>query len=150
MTIGTVIHGSLRTQELIPAFLDLAREYAPEHYAQLCALPFGPIPAYAAEDEDADWWHSDDAAYLLDELYNLLDEHAPDYCTFGAHDGDGSDFGFWPNWQALEDAVTDGEVLKVGDLAGVPSDWRGPVLLVNDHGNATLYDEAGTETWRAV
>jgi hypothetical protein len=44
----------------------------------------------------------------------------------------------------------DGEILRVDDLADVPSDWRGPVLLVNDHGNATLYDAAGTEIWGIV
>jgi hypothetical protein len=150
MTIGTVIHGTLRPQDLIPTFLDLAREYAPEHYAQLCASPFGPIPAHAAEDDEAEWWHSEDAGYLLDELFDLLDENAPAYCVFAAHEGDGSDFGFCPDWPALCSDIEDGEVLKVDDLIDVPSDWRGLVLLVNDHGNATLYDEAGAEVWRAV
>jgi len=149
MSIGTVTRGTLRPQDLIPTFLDLAREYAPEHYAQLCVSPFGPIPAHAAEDEDADWWHSEDAGYLLEELQDLLGESAPAYCYFGAHEGDGSDFGFWPDWSALDDAVHDGDALKVSDLADVPDDWNGPVLVVNDHGNATLY-EAGAEIWGAV
>ena len=137
MTIGTVIHGTLRPQDLIPAFLDEVRDRAPEHYTQLCASPFGPIPAHAMEDDEAEWWNSEEASYLLEELQDLLSECAPAYCYFGAHEGDGSDFGFWPDWSALDDAIHDGDARKVGDLADVPSNWHGTVLLVNDHGNAT-------------
>lgn len=30
-------------------------------------------------------------------------------------------------------------LLAVGNLAEIPADYRGEVLLINDHGNATLY-----------
>lgn len=85
--IGNISHGTLRTQDLIPAFLDTLAELAPAHHAALCAQPFGPVPSYALEDEDADWWHSEDASYLLEELTDLLSEHAPEFCFFGASEG---------------------------------------------------------------
>jgi len=33
---------------------------------------------------------------LLDDLFQLLDNIAPPNCYFGAHEGDGALFGFWP------------------------------------------------------
>ena len=94
--LGTVIHGTHRPQDLIPAFLDEIRRCSPAHYEELMVLPFGPIPAHAAEDEDADWWTSEEAGYLLEELHDILDGAAPEGYRFGAHEGDGTDFGYWP------------------------------------------------------
>ena len=36
------------------------------------------------------------AAGVVDALIDALDDYAPDGCSFGAHEGDGADFGFWP------------------------------------------------------
>lgn len=84
-------------------------------------------------------------SYILNEtLWDALDEYAPPYCYFGAHPGDGADYGFWVR-EDIEQLVEDGELLKVNDLAEVPSDHTGEVLQVSDHGNLTLYvrDEHG-------
>lgn len=93
---GTVIHGTLRTCDLIPAFLGAVRIVAPDHYAGFIAAPFGPIPAHVQDEGDAsDWWQSEDADALLEELTDILNDHAPEGYYFGAHPGDGADFGFW-------------------------------------------------------
>ena len=81
-------HATMRPQDLIPRFLDFLREHAPEKYAQ---LPSPVIPS----DEDHPWWGSEEAQYLLEDLFDALDEIAPEGCYFGAHPGDGSDYGFW-------------------------------------------------------
>ena len=89
-------HGTLRRQDLIPTFLDALKRYAPEEYAAYMVAPFSPIPSYVYDEgDDAEWWDSEEAGYLLDELFDTLEETAPEGCTFGAHEGDGSDFGFW-------------------------------------------------------
>ena len=92
----SIISGTLRKQDLIPAFLDTVREYAPDEYTQLMVCPFGPIPSYVDDEGDfSDWWESEDASFLLDELFDILNSCAPEGFYFGAHEGDGSDFGFW-------------------------------------------------------
>lgn len=96
MLHGTISHGTLRPQDLIPAFLDALRTLNPAAYDQLMFGSGHPlIPSYALEDEDADWW-TEDAQWILDDLTDRLAESAPEGHYFGALEGDGSDFGFWP------------------------------------------------------
>ena len=93
MQTGSIIHGTMRPQDLIPAFMDVVRDYAPAVYEQLTVC--NAIPAYAAEDEDSEWWNSDSASYLIEQLWDTLNDHAPEGHYFGSHPGDGSDYGFW-------------------------------------------------------
>lgn len=95
MKTGSIISGTHRTQDLIPAFISVLREVDEAAYAQL--LVNGGVPAHADEDDDADWWHSEQASFLLEDLFDTLDENAPEGHYFGAHPGDGADFGFWEN-----------------------------------------------------
>ena len=41
------------------------------------------IPAHAMEDKEADWWNSDDAAGLLESLFDTLDSYSPEGAGFG-------------------------------------------------------------------
>ncbi len=93
---GTVIHGTLRMCDLLPAFLDCVREVAPDHYEGFMGAPFGAIPSYVEDEgDDSAWWASDDAYNLLESLLDILNEHAPEGYYFGPHPGDGSVYGFW-------------------------------------------------------
>jgi hypothetical protein len=61
------------------------------------------------------------------------------YCRFGAHEGDGSDYGFWPiDIEDIKEQVRERGVV-VSDLSEVPPRFNGEILLINDHGNASLY-----------
>lgn len=92
----SIIHGTMRPQDLIPAFIDALREFNPDGYAQIMSSCFGPIPSWVEDEGDScEWWNGDDAAALLESLFDALDECAPEGCYFGAHPGDGSDYGFW-------------------------------------------------------
>ena len=91
----SVIRATLRAQDLIPAFLDVIKD-TPE-YIQVMNV----VPAYAMEDDDSDWWESEDCMYFLNEnLFDILNDYAPDGYYFGSHEGDGSDFGYW---EVIED-----------------------------------------------
>jgi len=96
MLYGTISHGTLRPQDLIPAFLDALRTVDPT-YDQ---LHFAWIPQYLAcalvEGDASDWWSSEDCNWCLEDLISRLEESAPEGTYFGTHEGDGSDFGFWP------------------------------------------------------
>lgn len=94
----TVSEATLRSQDLLPKMLDALKEVAPEAHQQLMvpACGFAAVPAHALEDEDAEWWDSEECSWLLNEtLFDALNEHAPEGYCFGSHEGDGACFGFW-------------------------------------------------------
>ncbi len=73
---------------------------------------------------------------LFEEINNILDEVMP-YSYYGSATPGCQNIGMWPAIAQLEDGVRDGEVIKVSDLSEIPKGYRGPVMLVNDHGNIT-------------
>lgn len=145
---GTVSRGTLRTEDLIEAFAYALGETP--HQLQVEAGVWLATPE-DERDEDA-------GCYILEDLQDALDNIAPPYGYFGSHEGDGADFGFWPDWGAIEEAEYCGELVRVSDLADLSDDPPANVpdaLVVNDHGNATLYyydhaRAAWVETWSIV
>lgn len=152
--IGNVSSGTMRPQDLIPTLLDVLKDFDADAHGDL----LGDIPPNAFLDDDHWYWNlenGDFSSTLLIDLFDALDEHSPDYCAFGAHIGDGSDYGFWPDIESLEENSSgryrciqkfsdlseipedmSGDVL---DINGNPADVRSHVMLVNDHGNVTLF-----------
>jgi hypothetical protein len=92
----TVIRATLRTQDLLPAFLDVIRNTA--EYVQITqsnVLELGVITDPAAGDDDERWDSEYMTYFLNEELFDTLNMYAPEGYYFGAHEGDGSDFGYW-------------------------------------------------------
>ena len=92
----TLIHGTHRVCDLVPAFLEVIKN-TPE-YTQIMQTNDSNLQVIfdpSADDRD-ERWESDDINYFLnEELFDTLDSYAPEGYYFGAHPGDGSDFGFW-------------------------------------------------------
>lgn len=62
----TVIHATLRTFDLYTAFIDVLKDTA--EYCQL----MNQVPAYALEDDQNEYWDSEDVQYLVnEELFNV-------------------------------------------------------------------------------
>jgi len=136
---GPLSEGTMRAEDLIPAFADSLEwlsNGSSEAHSKLVA------EAEAIEDFD-----SEEAGFVLDELFEALNDYAPDYGYFGAHEGDAACYGFWFSEDAAED------VPKYGDSSEVPADVN-ECFIVNDHGNLTLLarDAAGElqEVWGLV
>lgn len=93
----SVSHGTLRTFDLVHAFLNVLNEMDPPAYREMMGNDgLKTIPFSAIDDADADWWNTDVASDVLTDLEDKLSELAPEGFQFGSHEGDGSDFGFWP------------------------------------------------------
>ena len=94
--------GTMRPADLVPAFLaELTkhdRDTADSYRAE--------IPPAALEDDRAAFWDTDDAAEILESLFDALDSAAPEGCYFGAHPGNGSDYGFWMTDETAEELET--------------------------------------------
>jgi hypothetical protein len=165
---GTIIHATMRPQDVIPALMDTLYTLDPKKYQEilesadsgymdsihcygartpltnrggLVGIAYLSVGATAGIDlcDDDPWWDSEDCSEFLNcTLWDALNEYAPPYCYFGAHEGDGSDYGFWPSWDYIEDCAHDGSIKRVSDLSEVPDDYTGDVCIVNDHGNMTV------------
>lgn len=82
-------HATLLNEDLIPAFAEFLEQNFPLEYSEIVN---DEDYYYILEFGDYD---SETAYYLLETLFDTLDIVSPDGTIFGAHEGDGSDFGFW-------------------------------------------------------
>ena len=150
LRLGSVSHGTMRPEDLIPPFLwecsRIRLSHAERDTVRGIAREFHTFPDdFDIDAVNAAWREQMDDA--LTSLFDILNAHCPDFCTFGAQEGDGSDYGVWVSWDALDD----GDVFKGEREHAAKSDRY--TLEVNDHGNATLYRRAGNrwvECWSAV
>ena len=88
--LGTLIHGTLRNEDLAHAFMS-ELDRLDDHDDTIANL--------VAEVDSVNDWESELGSELVNEMIDALSEYAPDGYYFGAIEGDGSDFGFW----AIED-----------------------------------------------
>jgi|18_taG_2_1085343.scaffolds.fasta_scaffold01382_9 hypothetical protein len=90
----SISHGTHRAQDLIPRFLGVLRTYSEDHYKEILTNMIED--GYKSEiSEDDPYWESDSCNESIHSLFDSLNNEAPDNCYFGAHEGDGADFGFW-------------------------------------------------------
>lgn len=93
---GTIIAGTMRMSDLIPALMDYIKAHGSAEYAQLVANNC-VVPAFVMDEgQDSDWWSSEDAGALYNQLCEAMDLLAPAGYYFGSHPDDGADYGYWP------------------------------------------------------
>lgn len=146
--LGSISTGTLRTEDLLEAFSDEVEHligYGIDATAEARELLQRGVNNWTEKDREA-------ASWLVNEtLPDLLQDCAPAFCYFGAHPGDGADFGFWVSDDAIQDAVHEGTILPVTDHRNADRQVIPEyVLHTNDHGNETLYGVQLTELWSIV
>lgn len=166
--MGSVSNGTMRPEDLIPAFCGELNfrlgvdTWIPSNTRKRHAELIREIEDHV---KTYDTYEHDEVIDDLDALFDALDEYAGPYFYFGAHPGDGSDYGYWlgENWDedfisvrtmhTVESTNHLYDRLKVSDLSEVPAKFRGEVAVVNDHGNINLYVKSArklTEIWSVV
>ena len=160
-TIGTIIHATHRPEDLIPAFIDALSECVEEfslstpngeelRRSEIVGKIESELGAIERRTTESGYFDSDEAQYDLEWLFEELAGFAPAYCYFGAHEGDGSDFGFWISHEEIEDSVRDGFLARSSEE---PNSGHLEWLEVNERGNMTLRVWNGsqwTEVWSIV
>lgn len=107
---GTVSHGTMQPDHLIPVFLETLYQVSPTEHRKL-------LNEYEDADLESAWnnrsfelWNHNNDEYLLESLFDVLHELAPPNYYFGAHLEDGSDYGYWPcddNWVDCDSEISE-------------------------------------------
>ena len=133
INIGTLIHGTLRDEDLLQAFSDELARINKTRFSEVTkanAHLFSESANLTAAQivEELGEYVTD----VINDLMYALNESAPPHTYFGAIEGDGSDFGFWP----------DGEPFELCDTTDIKEGWFdldcNVIVQVNDHGNVTV------------
>lgn len=73
---------------------------------------------------------------VIENLIDAISCCSPPYTSCWESQGV---YGIWIDDEELTNAYHDGDLCQVDDLSKVPDGWTSHVLVVNDHGNMTLY-----------
>jgi len=137
--IGTLIHGTLRSEDLIPAFTSELANLSDRQHPLLDEINQFD---WASEDIRLNIGDSQQeiASELVNDLMDALNEYAPAHAYFGTLEGDGSDFGFWPDTDSFEGC--DKHVMETPSPLRGDTEWFdldcGVIVQVNDHGNVSV------------
>ncbi len=97
---GSVIHGTMRNQDVIPALMETLKRCDPKTAKRLLDNNKKLKQALRSGDGNDPWWDGEEATMLLNEdIFDAMQGIAPKGHLFGSHPGDGSDYGFWPDEQ---------------------------------------------------
>jgi len=160
--LGSISTGTLRPEDLIPAFNNALTQIHDGHYYDIDemmddetgnAAEFGKQPS-----------HDELQRRVVDRLMDELQDACPQFVYFGTHEGDGADFGFWPDSNSLDEALYN--QTGAPHLDNVPSyclpmhqdypygeitlEDDNVIVQLSDHGNVTVMDMFRNVLWSVV
>jgi len=128
--------GAISTGTLQP--FDLCHRFIPEvRRLRRGRLPLDAYHIFEAAKRAKQRYHP-----LWGELLDLLTQQLEGEALPGTYFGSGQcpdDLGFWIDHDMLTSLQHDGDLAVVQDLADVPKAAKGLYMLMNDHGNTSLY-----------
>ena len=83
---------TMRPQDLMPAFIYAIRQIDPDNKPLMDNID---ELEKDIKNHGSDYYETEECSLDLAYLFDTLNELAPDGYYFGAHPGDGSDYGFW-------------------------------------------------------
>lgn len=99
MTGGSIITGTLREEDLIPALMEELKRRNPKAALSLTdrySFDGWPFTLSGLDFPEVFWGKCEELApHLLEDLFDALNEVAPKGTSFGASKGDGCNFGYW-------------------------------------------------------
>lgn len=103
-TPGSISHGTLREADLLSTFISEleglilvnADHFSRDERDRLCGFIGEAQDCFSEDGNDIAEGKEEAAGYVLESLFDALDLFSPENHTFSAHEGDGSDFGYWP------------------------------------------------------
>ena len=158
--LGSISTGTLRTEDLIPAFTYTMGELTHNPISNTSKYPNEAMAKLWDEAihliGTTEWWTIDpeDSGVdgLLNDLTDALNELCPPFVYFGTLEGDGADFGFWPDRDRLNEELQWERDHYPDD--SVPDeltlDDDGVIVQVSDHGNVTVMDMERNVLWSVV
>ena len=133
--LGSISTGTLRTEDLLEAFHSTIAESG--------------TPPALAEDGYADGGKAYSDEELLEVYTEQLESLCPPFVYFGTLEGDGADFGFWPDMDGFNESRR-----LDGNYQGNPEEvWHvaeNVISHVSDHGNVTVMDMERNVIWSVV
>ena len=131
-----VSDGTMRSEDLIPKFLNVLKVYGRDVYDKYVDENPEVLDLSGMDDETMGW--------VVDELFDKLNEIAPEGYSFGSQDGDGACYGFWSVDADESKKCEDVPEIKVGDFVEYyktgKEDWNwAEVTGVNEDGTLNLH-----------
>lgn len=145
--LGSISTGTLLIEDIFPAYLDQLDKLSPNSPLSKEVWAYMETGALLEEHENA--WG------IVEQIDLLLNELCPPFVYFGALEGDGADFGFWPDMERIQETLT---AATVGHTLTLPRtgewEWQledeGVIINTNDHGNVTVMDMKRNVLWSMV
>jgi len=117
-----VSNATMREEDLIPTFMDFLEDVGlacdiQEEVAQLQEevekLEWEGEAGYGTYYKD-----QEQASWILNEdIWNLMNEIAPEFTYFGSHEGDGACYGFWTSMATINELEPMPELGDIRELA---------------------------------
>jgi hypothetical protein len=141
--LGSVSTGTLKTEDLLPAFTSIMRQFLTDNNHNAI---------YVERAETIvrnDFYDMELANELVGTLMDGIQGYCPPFVYFGARVDDGADFGFWVDHEGLDDARYEAR-LSGDPIDGDTQELDGVLVQVSDHGNITLMDLDRNVIWSVV
>jgi hypothetical protein len=145
---GTLIHGTMRAEDLAPAFLA-------ECDRLNVAVPVGARAIAEALSDSDSVALAEDAGEAIEELIDCLSLAAPFGHYFGSNIGDGSDYGFWltEEWAEALRCIDESDweaVLSICEDEGIEPEnicdaWKGEISAYSDSRAGAAYAQQTAE-----